>query len=250
MVANGDRWIGPLVVLVFLIVLPLSGCISDDDGNGDNGGNGDGGEVLANAGGNVIGKVNEAVTLNASASSGPIQTYTWTIHGPHPISGEYINLTGEVVDHTFTKEGVYEVTLLVEGKKKQNDTDEMKVFVDLVQNLSGTLQNVQTHNMTYVYNVTDLVQQVKLTLTYPSRIGSPIALPVFLDIDVYAGGPTPVATTTSQTPDQGDTQEETLDLATAPLVTNEGFRVVVRWQQPPVGQVDFQLDVELYYHPV
>ena len=43
---------------------------------------------------------------------------------------------------------------------------------------------------------------------------------------------------------------ETLDLATTPLVNNEGFRVVVRWQQPPVAQVTFELDVEIYYHPV
>lgn len=248
--ANGERWIGPLVVVILLVVLPLSGCISDDGDNGDNGGNGDGDEVLANAGDNLIGRVGEPVTLNASASAGPIQTYTWTVRGPHPTSPDNFTLTGRTVEHTFTKEGVYDVELLVEGKKKQNSTDEMKVFVDLFQNLTGNLQNIQTHNQTYVYNVTDLVQKVKLTLRYPSRAGAPLPLPVALDMDVYASGPLPVATTSSQTPDQGDTQVETLDLATTPLVTNEGFRVVVRWQQPPVAKVTFELDVEIYYHPV
>ncbi|MCK4970002.1 MAG: PKD domain-containing protein, partial [Thermoplasmata archaeon] len=136
-----------------VLVSSLAGCLSNDD---DDNGNGNGKEdpVLANAGNDAFGEVDQTITLNASTSSGPIQVYTWTIQGPNASSPDNITKVGQKADHTFAAAGVYTVTLLVEGKKEDNNsTDTMKVFIDLVETLTGQLQNIQAFNKTYEYKV-------------------------------------------------------------------------------------------------
>ncbi|MCK5252446.1 MAG: PKD domain-containing protein [Thermoplasmata archaeon] len=235
-----------------VLVSSLAGCLSNDD---DDNGNGNGKEdpVMANAGNDAFGEVDQTITLNASTSSGPIQSYTWTIQGPNASSPDNITKVGQKADHTFAEAGVYTVTLLVEGKKEDNNsTDTMMVFIDLMETQTGQLQNIQVFNKTYEYSVWPEVQSIKLKLTYPTTAGSPVALPINLDMDVWTDGQTPYATTTTQTPNPtADEQVEDLDLQVAGVITNEGFRVVIRWgpaTTPPT--VDFTLEVEIHYRAV
>ena len=235
-----------------VLVSSLAGCLSNDD---DDNGNGNGKEdpVLANAGNNVFGEVDQTITLNASTSSGPIQSYTWTIQGPNASSPDNITKVGQEADHSFAEAGVYTVTLLVEGKKEDNNsTDTMMVFIDLMETQTGQLQNIQVFNKTYEYPVWPEVQSIKLKLTYPTTAGSPVALPINLDMDVWTDGQTPYATTTTQTPNPtADEQVEDLDLQVAGVITNEGFRVVIRWgPYTTPATVDFTLEVEIHYRAV
>ncbi len=238
------------MVTILFTVSSLAGCLSDDDDD-----NGDGKEdpVLANAGNDIFGEAGEAKTLNASTSSGPIQRYTWTIRGPNASSPDNITKIGMEVDHTFDEAGVYTVTLLVEGKKEDNNsTDTMRVLIDLMETHTGQLQNVQTVNMTYEYTVFPEVQSIKLKLTYPSTVGiPPLAVPMNLDMDVFTDGQAPYATTGTQPPDADETQVEVLDLQIQGVITNGGFTIVVRWGPlaTPVT-VDFTLEVEIHYRAV
>jgi PKD repeat protein len=247
-----DRTILVLAMVAMLIsVSALTGCLGDGDDNGN--GNGDEDPVLANAGSDAFGEVGDTVTLNASTSSGPIQQYTWTIGGPNASSPDNVTKTGKEVDHTFTQAGAYTITLFVEGKEDDNNsTDTMRVFIDLVETKTGQLQNVQAFNQTYEYIVWREVQSIELTLTYPTTAGSPIPLPMNLDMDVWTDGQTPYASTSSQTPNPtADEQIETLDLTLQGVIDNEGFSVVIRWGPgtTPIT-VDFTLDVEIYYRAV
>ena len=122
-----------------VLVSSLAGCLSNDD---DDNGNGNGKEdpVMANAGNDAFGEVDQTITLNASTSSGPIQMFTWTIQGPNSSSPDNITKVGQEADHTFAQAGVYTVTLLVEGKKEDNNsTDTMMVFIDLMETQTGQL---------------------------------------------------------------------------------------------------------------
>lgn len=237
------------MVAMLLLVSSLAGCLSDDD---DDNGNGDGKEdpVLANAGNDAFGEAGQAITLNASLSSGPIQRYTWTIHGPNASSPDNITKFGVEVDNTFDEAGVYTVTLLVEGKKEDNNsTDTMRVFIDLMETHAGQLQTIQAFNKTYDYTVWPEVQSIKLKLTYPTTSGSPIAFIMNLDMDVWTDGQTPYATTSTQTPNPtADEQVEDLDLQVAGVIDNGGFQVVIRWGPGTTpATVDFTLDVEIQY---
>lgn len=237
------------MVTVLLLVSSLAGCLGGDD---DDNGNGNGKEdpVLANAGADAFGEVDQVITLNASASSGPIQMYTWTIRGPNASSPDNITKIGAEVEHTFTEAGVYTVTLYVESKKVDNNsTDTMKVFIDLVEAITGTLQNIETFNKTYEYNVWPEVQSINLKLTYPTTTGvPPLQVKVDLDMDVWTDGQTPYASTSTQPPDLDQTQTEELDLQLPGVIDNGGFSLVIRWG--PLGapaNVDFTLDVEIHY---
>jgi len=239
------------MVAMLVLVTSLAGCLSDEDD--DDNGNGKEDPVLANAGDDGFGEVGDVITLNASVSSGPIQKYTWTIRGPNATSYDNITKVGLSVDHTFTQAGVYTVTLLVEGKKEDNNsTDTMRVLIDLMETHTGQLQNIQTVNKTYEYTVYPEVQSIKLKLTYPSTVGvPPLAVPMNLDMDVYTDGQTPYATTATQPPDADDTQVEVLDLQIQGVITNGGFTIVVRWG--PLATpltVDFTLEVEIHYRAV
>jgi hypothetical protein len=240
------------MVVMLLAMSALAGCLGDgDDDNGN--GNGDEDPVLANAGTDIFGVVDDVITLNASASSGPIQMYTWTIRGPNASSPDNITKTGKEVDHTFTESGAYTVTLLVEGKEEDNNsTDAVRVFIDLVETKTGQLSNVQTFNVTYEYIVWEEVQSITLTLTYPTTAGSPISFPMNLDMDVWTDGQTPYDTTSAQTPNPtADDQVEELDLTTQGIIDNGGFTVVVRWGPGTTPlTVDFTLDVEIHYRAV
>ncbi|UCC93095.1 MAG: hypothetical protein JSW25_10635 [Thermoplasmata archaeon] len=247
-----DRTIPVLAMVAMLIAVSvLAGCLGDGDDNGN--GNGDEDPVLANAGTDLFGEVDQVLTLNASASSGPIQKYTWTISGPDPMAPENVTKIGEAVDHTFTVAGSYTVTLLVEGKEADNNsTDTMRVFIDLLETKTGQLQNVQAFNQTYEYTVWSDVQSVNLILTYPTTAGSPVALPMNLDMDVWTDGSTPYDTTSSQPPNPtADEQVEELDLTVQGLIDNGGFTVVIRWGpgSTPVT-VDFTLVVSIHYRAV
>jgi len=238
-----------IVVALLLLVSSVAGCLGgdDDDDNGDKKED----PVLANAGPDAFGEAGDVIELNASASSGPIQRYTWTIWGPNASSTENITLAGDLVDHAFTEAGVYSVSLFVEGKKEGNNhTDTKKVFIDLVDEVTASLQGVQTFNRTYEYRVWPEVQAITLTLTYPSTAGA-IPLPVNLDMDVWTDGQTPYATSTTQTPDPQDTQTEVLELQLQGVIDSGGFRVVVRWGPASnLAAVDFTLDVDINYRAV
>ncbi len=240
------------MVAVLLLVSSMAGCLSDDD---DENGNGNGKEdpVLANAGTDLFGEVGDTLTLNGSASSGPIQVYTWTIYGPNASSPDNVTKVGMEAEHTFTEAGVYQVTLMVEGKKEDNNaTDTMVVHIDLVETLEGTLQGTDGFNMTYEYTVWPEVQSIRLTLTYDTFVTvQMVPVKVDLDMDVRTDGDTPYATTSTQPPDTGDTQTEELDLVLEGIIGNNGFTVVIRWG--PLGApaaVDFTLDVEIHYRAV
>lgn len=241
-----------LTVLLIVLATILAGCLGDgdDDGNGDDG---KAEEVLANAGPDLVGEVGKEVTFNASTSSGPIVKYTWVVTSGNLSSSQPVTLEGEVVDYTFTVAGVYLVNLTVEGDKGQNATDSLFARIDLLENVTGHLSMSPSElNETYERTVTPDVQKIELTLMYPSEVGPIIgAAPVYLEMEVFAGGSLPIASTTGQQRDSGDTQTETLDVPLASVIDNGGFRILVRWQGAPVGpvgDVDFTLQIDIFYH--
>ena len=249
------RWqgrppVGLMVVVVLLLAGSMAGCLGDDEENGNGNGNGDE-EVLANAGDNVIGKVGEPVTFNASLSSGPIQKYWWDVdlgNASIPLTEDKV---GQEVSHTYMTAGKYIVTLTVEGEGDKNSTDTVTAFIDMVEDVSGSLSLTQV-NSTHEYAVTEDVQAIRLTLTYPSTTDDIIPVTLLLDMDVYAAGAQPIATSTSEAYNpQEDPQVKSLDLAQhlANVASNDGFQVVVRWTviTDPVGDVDFDLKVEVLY---
>jgi hypothetical protein len=237
------------MTMMLILVSALAGCLGGDDDNGN--GNGKEEEVLANAGADVFGLVGEEVTFNASASSGPIQKFWWDVDRGNATENLTEDLVGEEVTHTYMAAGKYVVTLVVEGKGDKTSNDTVSVFIDLVETITGTLQNVQAFNQTYEYVVTDDVQTIKLTLEYPSNAGTPITV-YNLDMDVYTDGQTPYATTSTQTPNPtADTQVEELELTLTGIIANQGFRVVIRWGPVTwLAEVDFTLDVEIHYRAV
>ncbi len=240
------------MVAMLVLVSSMAGCLSDDNDDDDDD-NGKEDPVLANAGQVLFGELGDTLTLNASASSGPIQTYTWTISGPDASDPVNVTKVGMETPHTFSEAGVYVVTLLVEGKKEDNNsTDTMRVYIDLVATEEDTLQGSEGFNRTYEYTVYQEVQSISLTLTYPTTV-TVLALPVKvdLDMDVRTDGDTPYATTSTQPPDTGDTQTEELDLELTGVIDNGGFTVVVRWG--PLGApapVEFTLEVAIHYRAV
>ncbi len=236
------------MVAMLVSVSSLTGCLSDDDDNGN--GNGKEDPVLANAGSDLFGEVGDTLTLNASTSSGPIQRYTWTISGPNASSPDNVTKYGVEVEHTFTEAGVYTLTLMVEGKKEDNTAnDTAKVYIDLVETISDSLQGTEGFNKTYEYPVWPQVQAVELTLTYDTFVN--VVIKVDLDMDVWTDGDTFDVTTGTQPPDTGETQVEELDLDVQDSIRNGGFTIVIRWG--PLGApaaVDYTLDVEIYYKAV
>ena len=236
------------LVMLLVLLTYTAGCL--DDGDEEENGNGDDDkEVLANAGPDIVGQVGEPVTFNASLSSGPIEKWTWNIHGN--VTDSFIKvLDGEVVNHTFQEEGVFTVTLIVEGKGEKVANDTVTARIDLITRETGQLGMLPSQlNETYEFGVKDVVQKIVLTLKYPSNVGTVIVpIPVYLDMEVYADETAPIATTTGQTRDEGDNQVETLDVPLNAVIRNDGFRVIVRWLSAPLGDVQFTLDVEIYYH--
>jgi PKD repeat protein len=228
----------------------MAGCLGDDDDDGNGNGNGDE-EVLANAGNNVVGKVGEAVTFNASLSSGPIKKYWWDVDLGNASTPLTEDLVGQEVSHTYMAAGKYIITLTVEGEGEKNSTDTVTAFIDRVDDISSSL-SLTTLNSTHEYPVTEDVQAIRLTLSYPSTTGDIIPVPILLDMDVYGADTQPIATSTSEPYNpQESPQVKNLDLAQhlATIAANDGFRVVVRWTliTEPVGDVDFDLKVEVMY---
>ncbi len=234
------------IVIILLMAGAMAGCLKDDDDNGN--GNGDD-EVLANAGLDAYGKVGEAVSFNGSASSGNIETYWWDVDRGDASAELTQDKVGEVVENSYTQPGVYTVTLTVEGKGDLNSTDTLTAYIDLVENRTSSL-SFTTLNQTYEYTVKPEIEKILLTLTYPSSIFDIVSVPVNLDMEVWTGDQTLVTTTLGQVRGQGETQTEELDVAPGQIIDNGGFRVVVRWAELPLGEVEFTLDVELYYHAV
>ena len=234
-----------MIVLLLVLTIYTGGCLEDegDDGNGDD----EPEEMQANAGTNMVGDVGEPVTFNASASSGPIERYTWGIS----VNATAPNLTvleGIEADYTFNEAGKYLVTLTVVGDKDQNSSITIHAFIDLDVRVGGTI-SLTEWNDTFEYTVDDNVQAVRLTLTYPTNT---ILNPYSLDMEVYTEEVQPIATTVTQLPDQGDTQVKELDLSVIDILDNGGFRIVVRWTTAPLPTTDvsFDLDVEIMYSGV
>jgi hypothetical protein len=239
----GKEWTGPAVVLVLMLLASLAGCLGDDD---DNGNGGDGGEVLANAGPDVVGEVGVPVTLNGTQSSGDIVKYWWDVDRGNASEPLTEDVVGSEVEYTYSAPGVYTVTLTVEGKKGKTSNDTLVARIDLFETINGTLSITQL-NQSIQRSVETGVQKLVFTLTYPTTIGDIVPKVVLLDVDVYAGDAR-VASSTGQLPDQASTQTETLDVPLPDIIDEGGFRVVVRWEAPPVGQVAYGLEVEAYYH--
>ena len=240
------------MVAFMLLVSSITGCLSDDDDDDDNG-DGEEDPVLANAGTDLFGQVGDTLALNGSASSGPVQRYTWTISGPNASSPDNVTKDGVEAEHTFSEAGVYTATLLVEGKREDNNsTDTSRVFIDLVETVSDTLQASEGLNKTYEYAVHQEVQSIVLTLEYPTTVVvMAVPVKVDLDMDVWTDGDTPYDTTSNQPPDTDETQVEELDLELTGVIANGGFTVMVRWG--PLGApaaVDFTLEVGIHYRAV
>jgi hypothetical protein len=244
---RGRIWVNITIVMILLMASFLSGCLKDDDDNGN--GNGKNEDVLANAGTDVFGEVGTPVTFNGSTSSGPIQKYWWDVDQVNASDPLTEDLVGEEVSYTYTTSGVFVVTLTVEGKGDKTSNDTIRAYIDLKQNFSSSLAILDL-NETFEFDVTEDVQKVMLTLTYPTLSDDIVPRVLLLDLDVYAGGTQPVTTTTAQPPDLGETQTEELDVPLNDLITNLGFQVVVRWQEPPLAEAPFVLDVEIFYRSV
>jgi len=236
------------IVIMLLMAGAMAGCLKDDDDNGN--GNGDD-EVMANAGPDIYGKVGKAVSFNGSASSGTIETYWWDVDKGNASAELTKDLIGKDVENTYSQPGVYTVTLTVEGKGDLNSTDTLTAYIDLVTNHTSSL-SITTFNQTYEYSVKPEIEKILLTLTYPSTTGGIAAIPVNLDMEVWTGDSTLVTTTFGQVRDQEDTQTEELNVAPGQIIDNGGFRVIVRWAEPPppLADLEFTLDVGLYYHMV
>jgi hypothetical protein len=241
------RYLTILAVALLLLAGSTAGCLKDDDNGNGNGG--DGGEVLANAGPDVVGLVGEPVTFNGSASSGKVERYWWDIDLSDDPANLTADLLGSEVQHTYTEAGVYTVTLTVEGKKDKNSTDTLVAKIDLVEEKAGSLGRAAV-NDSYEYTLTADVQKVMLTLTYPTTIGTLPPFVVVLDMYIYAGDTQPFTSTVGQLPDQGDTQTKELDLALTVPVANGGFSLEVRGVGNPLGDGSYTLKVEIYYHAV
>lgn len=228
------------IVLLLVLLTYTAGCL-DDEGDDDNGDD-EPEEVVANAGTSVIGKVGEPVTFNASASSGPIESYTWGI-SVNVTSPNLTVLNGMEAVYTFLEAGKYLVTLTVVGDKDQNSSITIHAFIDLIENVRGTI-TLAERNETYEHTITEDVQAVRLKLTYATGT---ILNPYTLDMEVYTDLTQPIATTLTQVPDQGETQVEELDISVIDILENGGFRIVVRWTTAPTSEVSFDLDVEIKY---
>jgi hypothetical protein len=245
---RGRSYLMVVMVIVLLTASSMAGCLGGDD-NGDNGNGNGGGEVLANAGTDVFGLVGEPVSLNGSTSSGEIVKYWWDVESTNASDPLTEDLVGEVVQYTYNEPGVYLITLTVEGKKNKVSNDTVTAFIDLVEDRSGTLE-INEVNETFEYTVTEDVQSVLLTLTYSTMTDGIVPLPILLDMDVMAGETQPIATSTTQPPDQGDTQTEELDVPTGTIISNGGFTVVIRWGGTLVPEAPFVLSVEIHYRAV
>jgi len=228
-----------LMVLLLILLTFTAGCLDDESDDKDDK---EPEEVVANAGTNVVGVVGEPVTFNASASSGPIVTYTWNV-SINATSPNMAVLNGLEAQHTFQEAGKYLVTLIVVGDKDQNSSITIQAYVNLIEKVSGSITFTE-RNDTFEYIITDDVQAVRLTLTYATGT---LLNPYTLDMEVYAEDVQPLVTTATQVPDQGDTQVEELDLSVVDLWDNGGFRIVVRWMTAPTSAVTFDLDVEIMY---
>ncbi len=237
-----------VIAMLLLVAASMSGCLKDDDDDG-NGNGGDGGEVLANAGEDLIGQVGVPVTFNGSASSGKIEKYWWDVDSANASEPLTEDLVGMAVEHTYTAAGVYTVTLTVEGKKDKQSNDTLVVRIDLIEEVTGSLAKGIV-NDTYEYTVTGDIQKVMLTLTYPTTLVSfPSPFIVLLDMWVYVGDDQLVINSVGQI-DPGDTQTDELDVPLAELITNGGFTLQVRGNGLPETSEQYTLDVELYYHSV
>jgi PKD repeat protein len=244
---RGRIYLDVVLLTVLLVASSLAGCLSEDD-NGNGNGNG-GGEVLANAGTDVFGLAGEVITFNASLSSGEIVKYWWDVDQVNASDSLTEDLVGKEVTYTYDEPGVYTVTLTVEGKKDKTSNDTLTAYIDLVETISSTLEIAEI-NETYEYTVDVEVQKISLTLTYPTLSDDIIPRILLLDLDVYTDQTQPIATTSTQPPDTGETQTEELEVPTASAITNGGFTIVVRWGEPPLANADFELKVEIYYRAV
>ncbi len=82
---------------------------------------------IADAGADITVQVNEAFSLDASASfdsDGSIVNYEWSV----------INMTGETVEASFSSAGTYVITLTVTDNQGASSTDEIVVLVEEADN--------------------------------------------------------------------------------------------------------------------
>jgi hypothetical protein len=123
----------------FLLVIMLSSCKEDEMEDI---------QIMANAGPVQNVKLNDLVTLNGSASSGPEgMTYSWTYEGDVPEADiNFQNKNTEKPTFTPTENGVYSFTLTVSANGI-TDTDHTAVVSEGVLASAGENQNVQTNSV-------------------------------------------------------------------------------------------------------
>ncbi len=119
--------------------------------------------------------VNKTVSLNASKSydgDGSIVNYSWDF-------GDTNDGTGETVNHTYSQNGTYIITLLVTDDESKNSTIVKHVFIgnDITPpEINSVSNNPNTvgfgFNITITVNVTDDlsgVEVVEVNITYPDN---------------------------------------------------------------------------------
>ena len=117
--------------------------------------------------------INKTVSLNASKSydgDGSIVTYSWDF-------GDTNDGTGNTVNHTFSQNGTYYITLVVTDDEGKNDTNVKYVFVGndtIPPEINSVSNNPNTvgfgFNVTIAANVTDDlsgVETVEVNITFP-----------------------------------------------------------------------------------
>jgi len=121
----------------FLLVIMLSSCKEDEMEDI---------QIMANAGPLQNVKLNDLVTLNGSASSGPEgMTYSWTYEGDVPEADiNFQNKNSETPTFTPTENGAYIFTLTVSANGI-SDTDHTTVVAEGVLASAGENQNVKTN---------------------------------------------------------------------------------------------------------
>ncbi len=242
---------GILVVVVVVISLAVATMWGGGGDGGDGNGNGDGKKdpVVADAGPDVIDDAGQIVGFNASGSTGPIAQYWWDFDSAS-VNGTLVHeADGKDVSHIFEEPGVYLVTLVVERKDGQNDTDTLMAFIDLNQTSQGSVSATQMSDNNTVA-VKGEANRVVLTLRFKTRNSQTELIPNNVDMFVYDKSGRLIANSATQLVNPTlDDQEKTLDVPLAQIVVDGSFSVEVRYTTAGLPRtVEYSFQVQVEYH--
>jgi hypothetical protein len=240
-----------IIVVVVVIVAAAAFALMGGDGGGGNGnGNGDDKPVRAEAGPDVHGEAGQPLHFNASNSTGPIVQYWWDFDSANNSEPLVHEADGVAAVHTYEEPGVYMVTLVVERKDGQNDTDFLSAYVDYNYTDHGTVSLTHMSD-----NITVPVKlqatRIVLTLTFKTKTTGSEVIPNNVDMFVYIEGDTPSYSTVPQVVNpQQDKQTKTLDVPTGTIATKGGFKLEIRYTTTGLPRnIDYDLHVLVSYMP-